>query len=215
MRFINKQFGFTLVELLIALSILSFVMVLCASGFKFGTRVWERVDSQSEHIDSLQAVQGFIRTSVSHALIRNRQLDDDNDEEQVSELSLENLFVGKPHQLSYVSYSPQYGIDDYLYRYKLYFNKQQKSLAIAYSPYNLKLKNYNQKPLSIIEGVKSLEIKYFSGFYSERDNSSWLDEWEDGYSLPLLIKINVVFIDETKQWPELVIPTKHGPYVVR
>jgi len=180
MQTLRECRGFTLVELLIALSILSFVMVLCASGFKFGIRVWERVDSQSVHIDNLQAVQGFLRTSVSHALIRDRYQEESFEDEEIAKKPFENLFIGQPQQVTYVSYSPQYGIDDYLYRYKLYFDKQNNALAINYSPYNIDIKN-NNKPLSIIEGVKKLEIKYFSGFQSDESDSGWLDKWNDEY----------------------------------
>jgi len=211
----NKQCGFTLVELIIALTLLSLVMVLSASGFKFGSRVWERVESQSVHIDTLQAVQGFLRSSLSHSLVRDRLQEDNVNDASESASLLENLFAGGRQHLSYVSYSPQYGVDDYLYQYQLYLDEQTNSLAITYSPYNIKLSNRDEKPLSIIEGVANIDIKYFSGFYNQGDNTSWSDRWDDVYSLPLLVKINVTFIDETKQWPELVIPMRHGPYVLR
>ena len=139
----SKKCGFTLIELLIALSILSFVMVLCASGFKFGSRVWERVDSQSVHIDSLQAIQSFLRTSLSHSLVRDRLQEERFDEGQLVAAPQENLFVGELQKLSYVSNSPQYGVDDYLYRYQLYLNKQTRSLGLRYTPYNLKKVNNN------------------------------------------------------------------------
>lgn len=215
MRVANKQHGFTLIELIIALTLLSFVMVLSASGFKFGSRVWERVESQSVHLDTLQAVQGFLRTSLSHSLVRDRLQEDNVNDTGESGSLLENLFAGGRKHLSYVSYSPQYGIDDYLYQYQLYLDEQTNSLAITYSPYNIKLSKRDKKLLSIIEGVANLDIKYFSGFHSQDDSSSWLDKWDDVYSLPLLVKINITFIDETKQWPELVIPMRHGPYVLR
>lgn len=211
---LHKHNGFTLVELIIALSILSFVMVLCASSFKFGSRVWERVDYQSSHIDSLQAVQSFLRNSISHALVKDKLRDDGFEDERSPALDVGSLFIGKPQHLKFISYSPQYGVDDYLYEYQLYFDEQNKSLSIHYAPYNLNAENTNQ-PLSIIEGVKSLDIRYFSGFYSDDGKTSWLARWDDEYSLPLLIKINVKFVDDSLQWPELIIPTRHGAYVVR
>ena len=215
MKVANKKFGFTLVELLIALSILSFVMVLCASGFKFGSRVWERVDSQSVHIDSLQAIQSFLRSSLSHSLIRDRLQEERFDEGQLVAKPLENLFIGELQTLSYVSRSPQYGVDDYLYKYQLYLNKQSNSLVLRYTPYNLKQVNDHYESLSLIEGVSNIEIRYFSGFYDDDEKSSWLSKWDDIYSLPLLVKVDVTFVDESKRWPELVIPMRHGPYVLR
>ena len=207
--------GFTLVELIIALLILSFVMVLCASGFKFGTRVWDRVNSQSEQIDTLQAVQGFLRKSISHSIVKTRLRDDLDEDNERSRTFNESLFVGNEERIKYVSFSPQYGVDDYLYQYELYVDKKNNELALLYSPYNLALRgNQETKPLSIIEGVKSIKIKYFSGYVDEQSNESWLSKWDDSYSLPLLVKVDVTFIGD-KQWPELVIPLRHGPYVIR
>ena len=210
----KKQLGFTLVELLIALTILAFVIVLCASGFTFATRVWDRVDQNSSHIDNLHAVQGFLRTSLSHSLVRDRlQVDQSGG---VPESQLEQLFFGDAHNLSYISYSPQYGTDDYLYRYRLLFDAQKNNLVLSYSPYNIKTTNEkNSQNISLVDGVKSLQIEYFSGFSDDQSQSSWLTSWDDLYTLPLLVKVSVEFFDNTKSWPELVIPLRHGPYVLR
>jgi general secretion pathway protein J len=209
MKLHRHSAGFTLVELIIALLILSFVMALCASGFRFGTRVWDRVNSQSEQIDTLQAVQGFLRKSISHALIKDSLQEDQAD-------AGESLFIGDATRVKFVSYSPQYGIDDYLYRYELYMNKQDNTLSLVYYPYNLKSEKKDaNKPLSMIEGVKNIEIKYFSGFIDENSNESWLVKWDDVYSLPLLVKVNVAFIDNKLEWPEMIIPLRNGPYVIR
>lgn len=209
MRAFRQQTGFTLVELIIALVILSFVMVLCGSGFRFGTKVWDSVNTQSERVDVLQAAQGFMRRNISHALIHDRLFTDE-------EIANENLFLGDPNRIRFISYSPRYGVDDFLYAYELYLDKNTNQLSLRYSPYNLGEKiAQNKSTSSILDGVKDIEISYFSGFIDEEDGDGWFSNWNDVYNLPLLIKINVTFIDEQIVWPEMVIQMRNGPYVVR
>jgi len=206
----NKtQTGFTLVELIIALLILSFVMVLCASGFKFSTRVWDTINSQSEQLDSLQAVQGFMRKSISLALINDRLIEDEKEIQHT-------VFIGAEKSLRYVSYSPQYGVDDYLYKYDLFVDRENNNLSLTYKPYNLQVNNKKDGAETVlISGVKDIKIEYFSGFETEDSNNGWLTSWDDQFVLPLLIKIRLIFEDEKVAWPELVIQMRNGPYVVR
>ncbi|MFK7794662.1 MAG: prepilin-type N-terminal cleavage/methylation domain-containing protein [Gammaproteobacteria bacterium] len=201
--------GFTLVELIIALLILSFVMLLCASGFKFGTRVWDSVNTQSEQLDSLQAAQGFLRKSISSALINDRLVEDEKEIQQA-------VFIGNEKKLRYVSYSPQYGVDDYLYKYELFLDSEKNNLSLIYKPYNLQLAANKQNQESIIiAGVKDISIEYFSGFETEESNNGWLTSWNDQFVLPLLIKIKLIFENDQASWPEMVIQMRNGPYVLR
>lgn len=205
----RHQSGFTLVELIIALLILSFVMLLCANGFKFSTRVWDVVNTQSEEIDSLQAVQGFLRKSISLALINDRA---NEEEEEIQQ----TVFIGNDKRLIYVSYSPQYGVDDYLYKYELFLDRENNNLSLIYKPYNLQVnKNIEDQTSILISDVKDIGIEYFSGFATENSNDGWIAGWNDQFTLPLLIKIKLIFEDEKNSWPELVIQMRNGPYVVR
>ncbi len=205
----NHQSGFTLVELIIALLILSFVMVLCGSGFRFGTRVWDSVNTQSTQVDLLQASQSFLRKSISHALVHDRLFSEEEDTQ-------ENLFIGESKNIKFISYSPQYGVDDFLYVYELYLDKSTNHLSLRYGPYNLSRSGNRKKSVaSVIKNVKDFEVSYFSGFVDSESEDGWYAAWDNVYSLPLLIKINVTFLDEKLSWPEMVIQMRNGPYVVR
>ena len=159
------QHGFTRIELIIALLILSMVIVLCASGFKFGTRVWNTIDVQAEHVDNLQAVQGFIRNSMSNALVHDQFVEDDTEKE------LESLFIGDADHVRYVSNSPKYGVDDYLYQYDFYLDHDTNKLLLRYQPYNVPAQTSEQESVStLIENVEDIQIQYFSGFVDELDD---------------------------------------------
>ena len=207
----NRQHGFTLVELIIALLILSIVMALCASGFKFGTRVWNTIDVQAAQIDTIQAVQGFIRASMSNSLVHDRFVEEEDGGK------LENLFIGDTTRIKYVSYSPRYGVDDYLYEYDLFLDYDNKRLSLHYRPFNKVENSESANSIStLVEGVEEIKIEYFSGYVDDLDSGSdWSTAWTNEFVLPLLVKINLVLEDKQKHWPELVIQMRNGPYVVR
>ncbi len=205
------QIGFTLIELIIALLILSMVIVLCASGFKFGTRVWNTIDMQAEHVDTMQAVQGFVRNSISNAQVHDQFVEDDVEKE------LESLFIGDADYVRYVSNSPRYGVDDYLYQYDFYLDRDTNKLLLRYQPYNVPSQSDAKESVStLLENVEDIQIQYFSGFVDEVDDDNpWSSRWRGEFTLPLLVKINVTLKNNKHAWPELVIQTRNGPYVIR
>ena len=54
--------GFTLLELLISMSLLGLLMLGLFGGLRLGARVWEAGDQQSADRIRVEAVQRFIRT---------------------------------------------------------------------------------------------------------------------------------------------------------
>lgn len=62
--FINED-GFSLVELLVALAILSLMFAMASGGLTFGARVWERTYAGSDATEDLVLVDRFLRRTIS------------------------------------------------------------------------------------------------------------------------------------------------------
>jgi general secretion pathway protein J len=63
----RRAAGFTLLELLVAMTVLGVLTGLLATGLSFGTRVWEREHNQLEEWAELQMVQDVIRRTLGEA----------------------------------------------------------------------------------------------------------------------------------------------------
>ncbi len=64
----REQAGFTLLELLIALTLLGLMMLMLTGGLRFGVRVWDQGDRRLEAVARLQIVQQLIRRQLQGAL---------------------------------------------------------------------------------------------------------------------------------------------------
>jgi general secretion pathway protein J len=63
----GQERGFTLLELLLAITILGLLMSVLAGGLRFGARAWESGDARAEELTELAVVQGFLRRLIGQA----------------------------------------------------------------------------------------------------------------------------------------------------
>ena len=61
--------GFTLVELLVALTLFGVISVVIMGGLRFGTRVWETGNDRAEVLAEVDAVQGILRRYMAQAIV--------------------------------------------------------------------------------------------------------------------------------------------------
>src|ERR1700688_4408 len=62
----QAEAGFTLLELLIATTVLGFLSLLLFGGLQFGTRVWEKAQSSTTDTNRVRAAQLFLSDEISH-----------------------------------------------------------------------------------------------------------------------------------------------------
>ena len=64
----GSEGGFTLLELLAALTVLAVLMTMMFGGLRFGARVWETGDRGLRGLAELQTASGFIRRQIAQAV---------------------------------------------------------------------------------------------------------------------------------------------------
>ena len=62
-----RQQGFTLLELLIALTLLGLILVLLFGGLRLGVRSWDASQQQIDTLNSLRSLESFLRREMSVA----------------------------------------------------------------------------------------------------------------------------------------------------
>jgi len=200
--------GLTLIELLISLVIISIVVTLCANGFTFGSRVWAKVDDHQANLDEVASAQRFLRKVLSEAIFYPIEEDSTKD----------NYFNGEPEKMIFLAPSPQYGLDDYLYIYEIFKQKENGAynLSLRYLPANTYFSGKAraaERDVKLIKGVKNIKFEYY-GLNQRTGELRWYKNWLNQSALPSRVLISVESFEDSKIWPPLIVETKYGSYVL-
>lgn len=202
------QIGLTLIELLISLVIISIVVTLCANGFTFGSRVWAKVDAHQENLDEVTTAQRFLRKVLSEAVFYPVDEGERRDK----------YFSGDAEKMVFLGPAPQYGLDDYLYIYEIFKQKENGvfNLSLRYLPANSYFSGkarYSDRDVKLIKGVKNITFQYF-GLSQKTGAFSWYSRWQNQSALPSRVSIEVESFKDGVKWPLLIAETKFGGYAL-
>lgn len=202
----GRGFGFTLLELLIAITLLGFMLALLFGGMRLGARSWDAGELRSGHATHLALVQGFLRRELgqAHPYRWRKKVD------------TELAFAGESNRLRFVApIAARLGPGGlYLLSVELVADKDGHQLVMKrvipepdsgdFTP----LDNADAEKDVLAEQVESLTFAYF-GAETKDAEPQWLDKWDDPKLLPYLIRIRVKF-SNGREWPDLVVPPLIG-----
>ncbi len=176
----NREIGFTLVELLVAMTLLGFLTVLLFGGLRFGTRVWER--TQQSYVDEkvLQSISRFLLSNIAQAY--PLPLHDDAGHARID-------FDGRVHALSWLSAART--ANGGMTRLRLYARGGVTEVDVATSD---ELAPAAAATIDRLSGVAALDIQYF-GRRAEDKAPRWGGDWYDQAWLPELVRIRLRFRD--------------------
>jgi len=213
--------GFTLLELIIALSLVSIMAVLLFSGLRLGARSWDSVDARAERNAEVRAVLGFLRFAFEHMQPVIWQ----------GPKGQEVLFAGTSDAVELVTpFSSYLGLGGlYVVRLELVPSGDGSVLRLTYwshhpeildgasglpawaplrdSP-NSRIRDFPEEGGAsgqffgqrvLLEGVDVMTISYFGALAGERD-PSWHDEWLDPTVPPAAVRLH---LDAGGWWPDL------------
>lgn len=185
--------GFTLVELLVVITLLSLISVALLGGLRFGTRVWEAGSERSERTAEIEAAQSLLRRLLQQTI-------------QLPVGRNESTFVGETERLQFTGPAPsQFGLGG-LYLFELLTERGEdgEDLVLRWQLYRTENLDSpfedNTDARILVEHVRSLEFGYY-GSLSLNDRPDWYDAWDESEGLPSLVSIDVSFErDDGRDW---------------
>ena len=202
MRRTPFQRGFTLLEVLIAMTLLALLVALAYGTLRTSVRAMRSGEALIERTNRLRTVQEFLRRQLSHAMPLPFERMEDTGENRV--------FMQDGDTLRYVAPMPGHLSRGgphvqwlTLEGDTLLFDHAQLN---GYDPENPKASN-KREPVVLLSGIRAAEFEFRELDPETGELGEWSSSWDDPQRMPLLVRLAVEFDEDSRQhWPDLEIP---------
>jgi general secretion pathway protein J len=200
-RFRCRSPGFTLLEILVAITLLGLLATLLSGGLRLGTRVWHRGEDQLQALAAIQSAHGLMRRQLAEAVPLTTP---DDGESRVR-------FEGMPTFVRFVGTAPAEVMVGGHYEVTLGLSHDDvaQHLVMAWrllgGSEDDALAGADREQVVLLRDVAALSFAFF-GTEDEDETPQWHEMWVESSRLPRLIRIMVYFPDgDPRLWPALVV----------
>ncbi|MDA8445940.1 prepilin-type N-terminal cleavage/methylation domain-containing protein [Paracidovorax valerianellae] len=199
-----RQRGFTLVELLVVITLLSLVMLALGSALRTTAQTEERVDIRMLRTDELRVANGFLRSVLGRISLQKRAAVLSVDESPF-------FFVGLPEEMAWVGIMPaRYGAGGrYHFRLGVLDQPSGRALVLRYLPWieGGVPPDWNQAASYVlVDDVVRFSIRYED---PNEEPPVWGAPWTLVDRPPQRVSISIS--TASSAWPEIVIPLRVLP----
>lgn len=178
-----RQAGFTLLELLVAMTLMALVAAGLSSGIHFGTRVWERAEAGRQAWSERQATRLLLQRTLQRLIPQSLS-------QEATDTTL--LFLGDRAALRFVGPAPAESAPPGLYRMELALMPADSGLDLVF-----RWQPYSGEPLRspldtaerrvLLHGLDDAAFAYFGS-----REEGWLSAWGRRVDLPRLVRLDYV-----------------------
>lgn len=194
------QAGFTLLELIVAITLMGLVLVVLYSGLRLGLNSWDGGEQRAEATNRVRLAQEFLRRQLMQSItayhVNERQ------ERGV-------VFAGRPDGIEFVApmlaQLGQGGV------YRVRIDAADGRLWIRWRPYlPTDPEAGEERETALLEGVSDVEWAYFGPEQEQPPESlpRWRTDWTNTQQRPQLVRLNLRLSGEP--WPDLVTALPDG-----
>lgn len=193
--------GFTLIEIMLAMTLLSIMMVLLFGTLRISSESWEAGEGKAAYVNEAALVYHFFRRHLSAT---QPLWNDFTKGDKVFS------FQGQPDSIQFVSSFPasvgRSGMQ--LFTIKLLREDGDQVINVSITPFFpvSEEQEWAEDNVVILRNVREFKLSYF-GLDSSSQAMTWQENWLEKEELPELVKIKVARNNEIF-WPETLISLK-------
>jgi len=188
----GRALGFTLIEVLVTLTILGFILLIIFGAFRLGASAWNRGESKKEEYQKVRIISQLISRQVKSAVpykIKTEKTEGDY-----------LAFEGKAHSLKFVSAFPMKSRQAEGFVYAVYEFKEGGEKGGRLILYEQRVLNKDffsddlmeDQGISILEGVSNVRFEFYrEGDSEQKEAEEWVEEWnpKEEKELPKALRI--------------------------
>ena len=199
-----RQTGFSLLEMLIAFSLISLLFLALFTSFHTVARSWESAEKRMKKTEDRQLISTWLQQQLQKMVVLKLKPSIENPSDY--------SFSGEKQRLRFTAPLQPLQKKGGLYFIELFVyptesSKQKHTLAMRYAPYRPDISWEMAFDAAIAVDIYQ-EFHGFSFTYlliESTDNSvKWLDQWKDLQRYPRLLKISVE-APKSESWADIII----------
>lgn len=214
----NSSRGFTLIEVLIAMTLLSVMVVLLFGSLKICAQSWEMGEKKIAEVNEVAVVYNFFQQHLSAAkpLKDDFAKDESSSQNDFAEEESKLSFQGDAQSLQFVSVFPASAgrAGSQLFSLEVQDdgprggNEDGAEIKVTLTPFYpiAEGEEWQKEEAVLIKHVSHFALSYF-GPDQEGGESRWQDQWLNKDVMPRLVKIQIEREDEVF-WPDMIIELK-------
>jgi len=194
--------GFTLVEVLLAITLLAIVMAVAYSGLRSVTRSTDRVEELNQNATHVRATQRLLHQQLARMLPLAYS---EQDGERI-------VFAGEREVIRYVAPMPGYlgKGGPQVQELALESGSGGKRLVFRHAPVvgDASEMMRQREPVVLIEDIIDGGFS-FIGFDERGKLTDWMDTWEQPGQMPTMVSLQLELPESSELfWPELRVRTR-------
>ena len=194
--------GFTLVELLVVMALLSLLMLGLVSALRTMAQTEERIDGRLAQADEFRVTTAFVQEILGQISIRKKQ------DEILKQGGSPFLFDGQTGAVAWVGIMPaRHGVGRlYFFRLGLEGFGGEAALVIRFAPWDESavFPNWEQaQARTLLKGVTSFALSYED---VTTEPGTWTPTWQGIDSLPEHVRLDVQ--TRSGDWPLWIVATR-------
>lgn len=200
-----RRNGFTLIEVLIAITLMGLIMVLLFGSLRIAGRSWGSGEGKIAAANQKAVVYQFFKRHLSAI----RPLPMPNREDPMGVEATEQAFKGYPQSLQFVAALPAASTRKGLQIFTVQTHPRNASIIqVGLRPYRETEDELGivEPPVVLLENVAEFAFAYF-GKTEEGGEMVWHSEWHEVDRPPALIKVRILLKDRS-YWPDMIFPLK-------
>jgi general secretion pathway protein J len=192
----TKASGFTLVEVLVALALMSLIGTILLASLQIASHTWQHVTREAAGVNEISRAQQFLRQRLATIYPAN----------SASDAHLPTL-VGVGDALEFTSLTNGNSGKESL-RYQVSLSGAEPGvIEVRYRRDRGGLSGATDQDWSsetLVDHVSALSVLYWRRV--GKSNGEWVDHWSDRETLPRLIRVDIRLApNDARRWPPLYV----------